>query len=117
MKKKISKKTKKASMSQDEELYVLKLYITGTTPQSQTALANIKNVCEKHLKDRYSLQVIDIYQNSSLAKDEQIIAVPTLIKKLPNPLRRFIGDLSDESKILLGLDVKVKVPQKKNKKK
>jgi len=85
--------------------YVLKLYVTGTTPQSQRALANIKRICEEHLKGKFDLRVIDIYQNPTLAKNEQIIAAPTLIKALPLPLRRFIGDLSNEEKVLLGLDV------------
>jgi len=70
------------------------------------AIANIKEICETHLKGRYQLEVIDIYENPSLGKGEQIIASPTLIKKLPLPLRRFIGDLSDTERILLGLDLK-----------
>jgi circadian clock protein KaiB len=69
------------------------------------AIANIKNICESHLKGRYRLEVIDIYKNPSLGKGEQIIASPTLIKKLPLPLRRFIGDLSNTERILLGLDL------------
>jgi circadian clock protein KaiB len=85
--------------------YVLRLYITGTTPRSMRAIANIKNICENHLKGRYQLEVIDIYEKPKLAKEEQIIASPTLIKKLPLPLRRFIGDLSDTEHILLGLDL------------
>lgn len=114
MKKKVTKKVQQlTSKGIDPEKYILKLYITGTTPQSQRALGNIKKVCEDYLQGRYELQVIDIYQNPSLAKDEQIIAAPTLVKKLPSPLRRFIGDLSDISKILLGLDLK---PQKISKK-
>jgi circadian clock protein KaiB len=70
------------------------------------AIANIKNICENHLKGRYQLEVIDIYEKPKLAKEEQIIASPTLIKKLPLPLRRFIGDLSDTEQILFGLDLK-----------
>ena len=85
--------------------YILRLYITGSTPQSQLALSNIKRICEEHLQNRYELQVIDIYQSPALAKDEQIIAAPTLIKILPHPLRRLIGDLSNEDRVLLGLDV------------
>jgi circadian clock protein KaiB len=81
------------------------LYITGTTARSLRAIANIKNICESHLKGRYQLEVIDIYENPSLGKGEQIIASPTLIKKLPLPLRRFIGDLSNTERILLGLDI------------
>ena len=86
--------------------YVLRLYITGLTSRSMRAIANIKEICESNLKGRYQLEVIDIYKNPSLAKGEQIIASPTLIKKLPLPLRRFIGDLSDTEQILLGLDIR-----------
>jgi circadian clock protein KaiB len=88
--------------------YVLRLYVTGMTPRSARAIANIKEVCEEHLKGRYDLQVIDIYQRPVLSKGEQIIALPTLIKKLPPPLRRFIGDLSDRERVLIGLDLKPK---------
>ena len=88
--------------------YFLRLYITGSTPRSQHALANIKRICEDYLKDDYELQVIDIYQSPQLAKDERIIATPTLIKMLPSPLRRLIGDFSSEERVLLGLDVKAK---------
>lgn len=86
--------------------YVLRLYVTGMTPRSTRALANVKEICEEHLEGRYHLQVIDIYQQPGLAKGEQIIAVPTLIKKLPPPLRRIIGDLSDRERVLLGLDLR-----------
>src|SRR4051794_15086967 len=88
-----------AARATENRKYVLRLYITGTTPQSQRALANIRRICEEHLKDRYELQVIDIYQKPSLAKDEQIIAAPTLIKILPHPLRRLIGDLSNDERV------------------
>lgn len=97
--------------------YVLKLYVTGTTPRSLRAIANIKNICEDYLKGRYNLVVIDIYTKPKLAAGEQIIASPTLIKKLPSPLRRFVGDLSDTEKILLGLDIQQRgrpAPKKKN---
>jgi len=86
--------------------YVLRLYVTGTTPRSARAIRNLKRICEEHLKGHYDLQVIDIYQRPSLAADEQIVAVPTLIKQVPAPLRRLIGDLSDEGRVLLGLDLK-----------
>ncbi len=89
-----------------DEKYVLRLYITGITPKSTRALQNIRKICEENLKGRYELEVIDIYQQPVLAKDEQIIAAPTLIKKLPLPLRRFIGDMSDKERILLGLDLR-----------
>lgn len=90
------------------ERYVLRLYVTGTTPKSMRAIANIKQVCVEHLQGRYNLEVIDIYQRPSLAAGEQIVAVPTLIKKLPLPLRKLIGDLSDTERVLLGLDLEPK---------
>jgi circadian clock protein KaiB len=89
-------------------LYVLRLYVTGMTTRSARAVANIQEICEEHLKGRYDLQVIDIYQQPVLTKGEQIIAVPTLIKKLPLPLRRILGDLSDREQVLIGLDLKPK---------
>jgi circadian clock protein KaiB len=88
--------------------YVLRLYVTGTTPRSTLAIQNLKGICEEHLHGRYELQVIDVYQRPSLAKDEQIVATPTLIKVLPAPLRRLIGDLSNEDRVLLGLDLRPK---------
>jgi circadian clock protein KaiB len=88
--------------------YDLRLYVTGMTPRSTEAVAAIKAICEEHLQGRYELQVIDIYQHPELAKDEQIIAVPTLVKKLPAPLRHLIGNLSDEERVLLGLDLRRK---------
>jgi circadian clock protein KaiB len=91
-----------------KEKYVLRLYVAGLTPRSQMAISNIKKICEEHLEGRYDLEVIDVYQKPVLAKGEQIIAAPTLIKKLPLPLRRFIGDLSDSERILLGLDLRPK---------
>ena len=102
----ISARTRNStSARRSQKKYVLRLYITGTTPRSMRAIANIKNICEDYLKGRYQLEVIDIYNNPSLGKGEQIIASPTLIKKLPLPLRRFIGDLSNTERILLGLDL------------
>jgi len=89
-----------------EEKYLLRLYITGVTPKSTRAITNIKQICEEHLHGRYTLEVIDIYQQPVLAKGEQIIAAPTLIKYLPLPLRRFIGDMSGTDRILLGLDLR-----------
>ena len=86
--------------------YVLRLYIAGTTSKSLRAVANIKEICEGNLKNRYDLEVIDIYQQPVLMKGEQIIAAPTLVKKLPLPLRKFIGDMSDTERILVGLDLK-----------
>jgi circadian clock protein KaiB len=90
----------------DDVRYVLRLYIIGTTPQSMRAVANIRRICEEHLKGRYELEVINLSQRPALAEGEQIIATPTLIKRLPLPLRRFIGDLSQTDRILLGLDLR-----------
>ena len=91
-----------------EKRYVLRLYITGMTPRSTQAVATIKAICEEHLQGRYDLEVIDIYLHPALARDEQIIAAPTLVKKLPAPLRRLIGNLSDEERVLFGLDLRRK---------
>jgi circadian clock protein KaiB len=87
------------------EHYVLRLYVTGSTPRSAAAITNIRKLCEEHLKGRYDLEVIDIYQQPVLAQGEQIIAAPTLIKKLPFPLRKVVGDLSNENRVLMGLDL------------
>lgn len=86
--------------------YLLRLYVTGTTPASRRAIERVREVCEEHLRGRYQLEVVDIYQLPALARDEQIVATPTLIKVLPAPLRRFIGDLSRVDKVLFGLDVR-----------
>ena len=88
--------------------YVLRLYVAGINPRSSAAIKSITSICEEHLKGRYELEIIDIYQQPTLAKGEQIIAAPTLIKKLPVPLRRFIGNLADKEKILVGLDLREK---------
>jgi circadian clock protein KaiB len=89
-----------------QEKYLLRLYVTGMTPRSTEAIARIKAICEEHLAGRYELEVIDIYQQPTLAKGDQIIATPTLIKKLPLPLRRLVGDLSNKERVLLGLDLR-----------
>ena len=89
--------------------YELRLYVAGMTPRSTRAIANIKEICEEHLKGRYALQVIDLYQQPVLAAEDQIIALPTLIRKLPMPLRRLIGDLSNSERVLIGLDLKPRV--------
>jgi len=97
-----------ALKARDQEKYVLRLYVAGMTPRSLEAISSIKDICEGHLKGRYEIEVIDIYERPELAKDQQILAVPTLIKTLPLPLRRFIGSLSDEERILKGLDIQPK---------
>ena len=93
-----------SEMSRDK--YILRLYITGATIRSSLAITNLKKICDEYLEGRYELEVIDLYQKPCLAKDEQIIATPTLIKKLPLPFRRIIGDMSNEEKVLMGLDLK-----------
>ena len=94
------------SESPTEEKYLLRLYVTGMTPRSTDAIARIKAICDEHLVGRYELEVIDIYQQPTLAKGDQILATPTLIKKLPLPLRRLVGDLSNKQRVLLGLDLR-----------
>lgn len=90
----------------DEGKYKLRLYVTGHTPQSNRAVENLKKLCEARLKDRYELTVVDLFQEPERAKGDQIVAAPTLIKELPLPLRRLIGDLSDTNRVLLALDIK-----------
>lgn len=91
--------------------YLLRLYITGMTPRSIKAIENIQEICEEFLQGSYELEIIDIYQHPNLVKGEQIIAAPTLIKKLPNPLRRLVGDLSNKEQVLLGLDLRPRKSQ------
>ena len=100
-----------ATRTAKEQKYVLRLYVAGITPRSQEAIRTVTAICEEHLADRYDLEVVDLYQQPTLAKGEQIIAAPTLIKKLPAPLRRFIGSMADKEKILVGLDLRPKEPQ------
>jgi circadian clock protein KaiB len=85
---------------------VLRLYVTGTTGKAVRAIQNVRRICEEHLKGRYELEVIDLYRNLPLARGDQIIAAPTLVKRLPAPLRRLIGDMSDEQRVLVGLDLR-----------
>jgi circadian clock protein KaiB len=87
------------------EAFVLRLYVTGTTARSMRAVENIKRVCEEHLADRYDLEIVDVYQQPDLAAREQLFAAPTLVKKLPLPLRRLVGDLSNRQRVLAGLDL------------
>jgi len=104
--KSIADHLEKAARQPAADRYVLRLYVTGMTPRSTRAVENIRTICEEHLQGRYDLEVVDIYQQPALAKGEQIIATPTLIKKLPLPLRRVIGDLSSRERVLLGLDLR-----------
>ncbi|HOG18710.1 MAG TPA: circadian clock KaiB family protein [Syntrophales bacterium] len=89
-----------------QEKYLLRLYVAGATPASTAAIRNIKKICDENLRGCYELAVIDIYQQPVLARDEQILAAPTLIKKLPLPIRRFIGDMANKERILVGLDLR-----------
>lgn len=93
-----------------EETWQLKLYIAGKTTKAETALANLKRYCEEHLKGKYKIEVIDLLKKPQLAEGDQIFAVPTLVKKVPEPIRKIIGDLSNEEKVLVGLNL---IPVKK----
>lgn len=88
------------------EKYTLRLYVAGISPRSTMAVENVRRICEEHLQGRYRLEIIDIYQQPTLAKGEQIIAAPTLVKKLPLPLRKIIGDMTNEERLLVGLDLR-----------
>jgi len=101
-----------ASRDSGSQPYVLRLYIAGLTPRSQEAIRTVTAICEEHLAGRCDLEVIDLYQNPVLAKGEQIIAAPTLIKQLPLPLRKIIGNMADKEKILVGLDLRPKSDEK-----
>ena len=104
-----AEKLEEASLKTSEIHYVLRLYIAGITPKSTRAIANIKKICEQELKGRYELDIVDIYQQPELAQTAQIIAAPTLIKELPLPLRKVIGDLSDTERVIVGLNLHPKI--------
>ena len=89
-----------------EDFYVLRLYVSGMSPNSQRAIENVREICAQHLEGRCKLEIIDIYQQPRLAQNGQIIAAPTLVKELPLPLRRFIGDMSKKERILIGLNIR-----------
>jgi circadian clock protein KaiB len=84
----------------------LRLYVAGQTPKSMKALANLKTICENHLSGSYEIEVVDLIQNPKLAAGDQILAIPTLVRRLPEPVRKIIGDLSDEQRVLVGLDLR-----------
>lgn len=107
------KKTNKTVKKDAGAKYILKLYVAGITPRSMKAILNLKLICHEHLKDRCDFEIIDIYQHPVLARGEQIFAAPTLIKKLPPPIRKFIGDMSDTEKILVGFDLIPKAEKKR----
>jgi circadian clock protein KaiB len=98
--------TSKSGNKPSDERWELRLYTAGQTPKSLAAIRNLKKVCEEHLPGRYEIEVVDLLQNPRLAKDHQIIAIPTLVRKLPDPIRKIIGDLSDVDRTLVGLDLR-----------
>ena len=106
VKKKTPKDQKKPSAEQAKEQFHLKLYVAGQTPKSIRAMDNLKKLCEEHLTDGYNIEVIDLVKNPQLAKGDEIFAVPTLVRQLPHPIRKIIGDLSNTEKTLVGLQIK-----------
>jgi len=97
--------TKSNKPKEKLDTYVLRLYVAGQTPKSMTALANLKKICEEYLEGRYQIQVVDLSKNPQLASGDQILAVPTLVRRLPEPIRKIIGDLSNTERVLIGLDL------------
>lgn len=102
----VAQDTTVKSDSEDSAHYSLRLYIAGHTAKSMFAIANLKTICEEHLAGRYSIEVIDLRENPQLAEGDQILAVPTLVRRLPPPLKRVIGDLSNSERVLVGLDLR-----------
>ncbi|MGV8934450.1 MAG: circadian clock KaiB family protein [Gallionellaceae bacterium] len=90
------------------EIYELRLYVAGQTPKSIAAFANLKKICEEHLVGKYKIEVIDLMKNPALARGDQIVAIPTLVRKLPEPIRKIIGDLSNTQRVLVGLELRLK---------
>ncbi len=103
-----TRKTRRDSPAGSEapEQWNLRLYVAGQTPRAIAALENLKRICEEHLAGKYTIEVIDLLQNPQLARGDQILAVPTLVRKLPEPVRKIIGDLSNEERVLVGLDLR-----------
>jgi circadian clock protein KaiB len=99
-------KGKKAKSDATEEIWNLRLYVAGQTPKSITAFANLKKICEEHLEGKFSIEVIDLLKNPRLAKGDQILALPTLVRKFPEPIKKIIGDLADTERVLVGLDIR-----------
>ena len=96
--------------AESEYQYELRLYVAGQTPRSMEAFSNLKKICEEHLKGRYSIEVIDLLENPRLAKGDQILAIPTLVRRLPEPVRKIIGTLADTERVLVGLDLRPRKP-------
>ena len=106
MKTKTAKRRESNSSGRTARLWQLRLYVAGQTPKSLTAFGNLKQICENHLKGRYRIEVIDLVDQPHLSKGDQILAIPTLVRKLPPPVRKIIGDLSDTERVLVGLDLR-----------
>lgn len=94
------------TVPEESDIFELKLYVAGQTPKSKAALENLRKICEEHLRGRYRLEVVDLARNPALARTDKILAIPTLVRSLPTPISRIIGDLSDEEQVLMGLNVR-----------
>lgn len=106
MKRRTSRARHVESSSAPPERWELRLYVAGETARSARALANLKRICEEHLKGQYSIELVDVLKNPRLARGDQILALPTLVRKLPEPMKKIIGDLSNEDRVLIGLDLR-----------
>ena len=106
MKKAVKKSSPASQAKRDGETWQLRLYVAGQTPKSLAALANLKRICEKHLAGKYHIEIVDLLKDPTLARGDQILAIPTLVRKLPSPIRKIIGDLSDTERVLVGLDLR-----------
>jgi circadian clock protein KaiB len=108
------KRPQSGSQHRPNKLWRLRLYVAGQTPRSLTAFSNLKKICESHLRGRYRIEVIDLVAQPQLSKGDQILAIPTLVRKLPEPVRKIIGDLSDTERVLVGLDLRPAPPRPPN---
>jgi circadian clock protein KaiB len=106
MKRRTSRARQIEAFSAPSERWELRLYVAGQTSRSAIALANLKRICEEHLKGQYSIELVDVLKNPRLARGDQILALPTLVRKLPEPMKKIIGDLSNEDRVLIGLDLR-----------
>ncbi|MDB6024710.1 MAG: Circadian oscillation regulator KaiB [Verrucomicrobiales bacterium] len=97
---------KNSPKAPNQEMWELRLYVAGQTSKSVTAFSNLKKICEEHLPGKYHIEVVDLLKNPTLAKGDQILAIPTLVRKLPTPIRKILGDLSDTERVLVGLDLR-----------
>jgi circadian clock protein KaiB len=104
-------KTQKVAKSSHEDPWVLRLYVAGQTPKSLAAFANLQKICAEYLEGKYRIEVIDLLENPQLGRGDQILAIPTLVRNLPEPIKKIIGDLSNTEKVLVGLDLRARGPQ------